>query len=257
MTEPGYPPPPPPNEPPPGDLYGGPPPGPPGPPPGGAAVAPLPWEDRERIGFFPALLETVKLFVTSPTEAYARARERGDYMGPLLYAVLIGWIMGIVGQLWSLLFQGAWMSMMPPQFRDQMGGMGGMGASSAVGFVVGLILTPLVIVLVLFIWSGIVQLFLMMLGGLNQSTSGYEGTFRTVAYAQTASLAQIIPVFGGLIALVWSIVLEVIGLVRMHRTSQGKAAGAILLPIGLCCICLGVVFFFAIGAIMSAIGEMQ
>jgi hypothetical protein len=257
MSEPGYPPPPPPSEPPPpGDLYGGPPPGPPGPPPGSAAVPPLPWEDRERIGFFPALFETVKLFVTSPTEAYARARERGDYMAPLLYAVLIGWVMGIIGQLWSLLFQGAWMSMMPADFRDQMGAMG-MGASNAAGFVLGLILTPLIIVIVLFVWSGIVHLFLMMLGGHQQSASGYEGTFRTVAYAQTASLAQIIPVFGGLIAFVWSIVLVVIGLVRMHRTSQGKAVGAVLLPIALCCVCIGVVMFFAIGAIMAAIGEMQ
>jgi hypothetical protein len=257
MSEPGYPPPPPPSEPPPpGDLYGGPPSTPPG-PPGGAAVPPLPWEDRDRIGFFPALFETVKLFVTSPTEAYARAKERGDYLSPLLFAVIIGWVMGIIGQLWNLLFQGAWMSMMPADFRDQMGTMG-MGASSAAGFVVGLILTPLIIVIVLFIWSGIVHLFLMMLGGHKQSASGFEGTFRAIAYAQTASLAQIIPVFGGLIAFVWGIVLYVIGLVRMHRTSQGKAAGAVLLPIVLCCVCIGVVMFFAIGAIMAAIsGEMN
>jgi len=238
MSEPGYPPPPPPSEPPPrGDLYGGPPPTPPG-PPGGAPVPPLPWEDRDRIGFFPALFETVKLFVTSPTEAYARAKERGDYLSPLLFAVIIGWVMGIIGQLWNLLFQGAWLSMIPADFRDQMGAMG-MGASSAAGFVLGLILTPVIIVVVVFIWSGIVHLFLMMLGGHKQSASGFEGTFRAIAYAQTASLAQIIPVFGGLIALVWGIVLEVIGLVRMHRTSTGKAAGAVLLPIVLCCVCIG------------------
>jgi hypothetical protein len=240
MSEPGYPPPPPPSEPPPpGDLYGGPPSTPPG-PPGGAAVPPLPWEDRDRIGFFPALFETVKLFVTSPTEAYARAKERGDYLSPLLFAVIIGWVMGIIGQLWNLLFQGAWLSMIPADFRDQMGAMG-MGASSAAGFVLGLILTPVIIVVVVFIWSGIVHLFLMMLGGHKQSASGFEGTFRAIAYAQTASLAQIIPipVIGGLIALVWSIVLYVIGLVRMHRTSTGKAAGAVLLPIVLCCVCIG------------------
>jgi hypothetical protein len=30
----------------------------------------------------------------------------------------------------------------------------------------------------------------------------------------------------------------VIGLVRMHRTTQGKAAAAVLIPIGLCCVCV-------------------
>ena len=255
MTEPGYPPPPPPNEPPPpGDVYGGPPPTPPGPPPGGAAV-PLPWENRDQIGFFPALFETVKLFVTSPSEAYARARERGDYMSPLLFAVLIGWVMAVIGQIWGLLFQGAWISMMPAEMRDQIGPM---LAGGGVGFVVNLIFAPVIIVIVLFIVSAIFHLFLMMLGGHKQSAAGFEGTFRAVSYAQVASLAQIIPVFGGLIALVWSIVLYVIGLARLHRTTQGKAAGAVLLPIVLCCVCVVVVMIAAFGTIMAALsGEMQ
>ena len=123
MTEPGYPPP--------GDLYGGSPPPPPM-PPGAAAVPPLPWEDRERRGFFPALFETVKLFVTSPTEAFARAKESGDYLSPILFSVLIGWVATAIGQLYGLLFQGAWLSMLPPEMRDQLGPMMATG-----GFVEG------------------------------------------------------------------------------------------------------------------------
>lgn len=250
MTEPSYPPPP--NEPPPpGDLYGGPPPPPPGPPGGTAAVAPLPWEDRERRGFFPALVETVKLLVTSPTEAFARVRESGDYLSPLLFAVLIGWVMGIIGQIWSLLFQGAWVGMFPAEMRDQMGAM---MAGSAVSFVITVVILPVVIAVVLFIWSGIVHLCLMMLGGHKQSRSGFEGTFRSSSYAYVAAIAQIVPFLGGLIAAVWCLVLQVIGLVRMHRTSTGKAVGAVLIPIALCCVCFGAIFAIAFGSIMAALG---
>jgi hypothetical protein len=170
MTEPGYPPP--------GDLYGGAPPPPPM-PPGGAAVPPLPWEDRERRGFFPALFETVKLFVTSPTEAFARAKESGDYLSPILFSVLIGWVATAIGQLYGLLFQGAWLSMLPPEMRDQLGPMMATGGAS---FILTLILAPVLLLIWFFIWSGIVHLFLMMLGGHKQSSSGFEGTFRAVSY---------------------------------------------------------------------------
>lgn len=255
MTDPGssYPPPAPPGPPPTppggGDLYGGPP---AGPPP--VAVAPLPWEERERLGFFPALFETVKLLVTSPTEAFARARESGDYLSPLLFAVLIGWVMAIISQVWSLLFKSTWISMMPPEMRDQVGPMMATGGAS---FLITLLLAPVFIVIGLFIWSGILHLFVMMLGAHQQSSSGFEGTFRAVSYSYVSSLAQVVPIVGGLIALVWNIILQVIGLVRMHRTTQGKAVGAVLIPIGLCCVCVIVLVVVAIGSIASAIGGMQ
>jgi hypothetical protein len=44
-----------------------------------------------------------------------------------------------------------------------------------------------------------------------------------------------IPVVGGIIATVWWIVLAVQGVQRMHRTTQGKAIAAILIPVVVCC----------------------
>jgi hypothetical protein len=217
-------------------------------------VAPLPWEDRERLGFFPALFETIKLLVTSPTEAYARARVSGDYLSPILYAVIIGWVMAIISQLWSLLFQSTWITMVPADMRDQIGPM---MATSGASFLITLLLAPVFILIGLFIWSGILHLLVMMLGAHKQSTSGFEGTFRAVAYAYTSSLAQLIPLVGGLIALVWMIILQVIGLVRMHRTTQGKAAAAVLIPIGLCCVCVIVAIVLAIGSMAAAFSNMQ
>ena len=56
------------------------------------------------------------------------------------------------------------------------------------------------------------------------------------------------PFAGGLIAMVWAIVLETIGLATLHRTSYGKAVAAVL-PLLICCVCL----FFAFGTIVALI----
>lgn len=45
-------------------------------------------------------------------------------------------------------------------------------------------------------------------------------------------VGQIIPVVGGLIAIVWWIVLAIQG---VHRTTSGKATAAILIPVVVCC----------------------
>jgi hypothetical protein len=146
------------------------------------------------------------------------------------------------------------MRIMPPELRAQYAEA---SAPNALSFIIGLILTPIIIVIVLFIWSGIVHLFLMMLGGHKQSTSGYEGTFRAVSYAQVAAVAQIVPFVGPFIAGIWGLVLQILGVARLHRTSTGKAVGAVLLPIVLCCLCGIALFALMFGAIMAAIGDMN
>jgi hypothetical protein len=53
---------------------------------------------------------------------------------------------------------------------------------------------------------------------------------------------QVVPFCGGLIGMVWSIVVQIIGLKEMHETGGGTATAAVLLPMVLCC-CLCVGFF--------------
>ena len=222
------------------------------PPPGGPP--PLPWEDRQRLGFLNALVETIKLLVTAPGEAYRRAKEKGDLLSPLLFAVIVGWAMAIIGQLWSLAFKSTWITLLPAELRHQIGPM---LATSAIGFVMTVILAPILIVVGLFIWSGIVHLCLMMVGGTNNSTAGFEGTFRAASYAQVASLAQVVPVAGGIIGMVWGIVLQVIGLATVHKTSQGKALMAVLIPIALCCVCIAAVIAIAGASLFAALSSAQ
>jgi hypothetical protein len=44
-----------------------------------------------------------------------------------------------------------------------------------------------------------------------------------------------IPVCGGLIAAVWGLVVNCIGLARAHETDTGRAVLAVMLPVIVCC----------------------
>jgi hypothetical protein len=205
---------------------------------GAGARSGLPWDDRQQKGFFTAFIETLQIVLTRPAEAFTVMKREGGFGEPLIYAVIGGSVGAIVSFLFSLLFHS--FGMFTDQ-RNPLGAMAGMGIGS-IGFI---ILAPLAIVICLFILAGIVHLCLMIVGGANQP---FETTFRVLAFTQGSTGAlQIIPVCGGLIAAVWGIVVNCIGLARAHETDTGRAVLAILLPLVLCCGLMGVLLFMVGG----------
>jgi hypothetical protein len=236
-----------------------PPPPPPGaipPPPGGFAQVPnpLPWENRPRIGFADALVDTIKLFATRPAEAWSRTREKGDIGQPILFAICVGWIGIAFNSVYGLLFGQVWLRFLPLHLRDRVGPMlaGTLGVT-----LFQIILAPLFILIGLFIGSAILHVCFLIVGALSNSTAGFEGTIRIVGYSWVAQLAHIVPVFGGLLALVASLILSVMGAQALHRSSQGKAIFGVLLPIILCCGCVIVGLIIGGAAFMGALSRTR
>jgi hypothetical protein len=220
------------------------------PPPGGLPPsAALPWEQPG----YPALeglYETAKLFLTAPSQAFARMSPAGTLGRPLLYAVIFGWLGIIASQAYSLAFRGA--------IHNLLSGLPGYSSRLAFGFPVAatvgiMVLAPIFVLLGIFIWSAIVHLFLMLVGG---AKTGFASTVRVVAYSSTVQIVQVIPLCGGTIAAVWALVLYIIGLAIAHRTTQGKSALAVLLPLALCCVCVAILVAAFGAAIMAAIGHL-
>src|SRR5262245_45613823 len=120
----------------------------------------LPWEHRQESGFFNAFIETLKMVLTQPAEAFSVMKREGGLGEPIIYALIGGCVGGIVSFLFSLGFQSIGL------FADKnnsLAAMTGMGIGSAAM----IILLPLFIVIGLFIGSGIMHLCLMMVGGAN------------------------------------------------------------------------------------------
>jgi hypothetical protein len=224
------------------------PPPPPPPPSGGAGGAGLPWEVRDGASGPAAFAETVKLLISEPAAAFARARRRGDLVPPLAYAVVISWFGVLAQQLWRFAFGRSLLESAFPALRDNLGRS---FALSGVAMVVALVVTPIVVLVFLFIGSAIVHLFLLLFGATKSSESGFEGTLRALCWSTTAQLAQVVPFAGGLVALVWGIILQTLGLAELHRTTHGRALAAILAPLALCCVCLGAFFGVALAGILA------
>ena len=186
----------------------------------------LPWEHRQERGFFNAFIETLAMVLTKPDLAFRTMKTEGGLAEPLIYALIGGCLGGIVSLLFSLGLQS--MGLFTGQ-RDAFGVMAGMG----IGSIAFIVLIPIFIVVGLFIGAAIVHLCLMIVGGANKS---FEVTFRVLAFSQgSTGPLQMIPVCGGLIAGVWALVVNCIGLARAHETSTGRAVLAVLLPLVVCC----------------------
>ena len=201
------------------------------PPPGGPAPAGLPWERRSELGFLNAFVETIKLFVTSPAEAWQRTKEKGDFAEPLIFAILVSWIGIAVSTLWSGLFGNAWVAFLPADMKEKMAGA---FATNTAALLIQVGLAPIFVLIGLFIGAGIFHLMLSLLGAARQP---FEATARVVAYGVGAtSLLGLIPFCGGIIGGLYGIYLYIVGLADVHDTDITKAAIAVLTPAVVCCV---------------------
>jgi hypothetical protein len=228
--------------------YGGPPPPPP--------AAKLPWEDRATIGFGAGLMQTIKVFFTAPRAAFDSAARKGDYASPVLWTIVIMIIALIIQFIYSIMLVGPMTaiitSILPPEAQTEF--LATMAASTGFSMVMNALMIPIFAVLAVigaFIMAAIYHVCLMMAGG-SQSDAGFEGTFRAMSYSYSAQVAGIVPIVGSLIALIWGIVLMVIGMSSIHRLSTGKAVIVVLIPAFLCCACLSVGIAMFAGTMMAA-----
>jgi hypothetical protein len=217
---------------------------PPGPPPVGAPPAAaillsaepvtgtaagrpgLPWEHREARGFLNGFIETLQMVLSRPAEAFSAMKTTGGLGGPLLYA-LIG---AGAGALVSCLFSFGLRSV--GIFSEQRNGFGAL-PWVGIGSAAFIVLIPVFIVLGLFIGAAVIHLCLLIVGGAKES---FETTFRVLAFTQgSTGPLQMIPICGGLIAAVWGLIVNCIGIARAHQIETGRAVLAVLLPVIVCC----------------------
>jgi hypothetical protein len=225
-----------------------PPPLPPPPVPG------VPWERRDQIGLVNALVETTQQVLLSPGDFFGRMAVTGGVGGPLLYAVIVGYIGLAAASLYNVVFNsmfGAGFLRFGRQARlERLMPL----LHSGTSLVAQLVLGPVWIVIGLFVGAGIVHVFLMLVGGANRD---FEATFRVAAYSHAVALLNLIPFCGGFIGLVWWIVVASTGLALAHQTTQGRALAAVLLPIVLICCCCALVAGLALGGIGAALSQWQ
>lgn len=201
------------------------------------------WEDRESLGFFGGLFKTLNDALFRPSEFFGKMSVTGGLTDPLLYGLIVGMVGLMFSYLWQILMHGTMQNVMPGMQSQYL--FPGMGLAFLAFF------SPFMIIIGLFVSAGVLHLCLMMVRGAKYP---FEATFRVVSYGSSANVFLLIPFCGNLIALVWAIVLYIIGLREAHETSGGKAAFAVFLPAIVCCglVLFGVALF--LGAAAGSLG---
>ncbi len=204
-----------------------------------------PWEERERLGFITSLTSTLKESLLRPSDFFRKMPVTGGLGSPLIYAMIWGTLGMMFTVVWQIISGGVLeMMVKPPGMKQEFGPE----------YLLALaILSPLFVIIGLFIGSGILHLCLMLIGG---NKKGFEATFRVVSYSYGAQIFSAIPFCGGLIAAIWMIVIEIIGLKEAHGISGGKAALAIFLPLIFCCVLIAIFIAILIPIIIGAIGSI-
>src|SRR6266487_1006939 len=202
----------------------------------------LPWDERQTKGLFNAFIETLQMVLSRPVAAFTAMKREGGLGEPLLYAI----IGGTLGGVFAITYNFALRSFAP--FGDRHGALA--HVFGGLGWIFLLLLTPLFVVIGMFVASAILHVCLMIVGGAKQS---FETTFRVVCFAEgSASPLLVIPFCGGLIVGIWKVILYCIGLARAHETDTGRVVIAVLLPLIVCCGGFLLLIFGAFGAWSAA-----
>ena len=215
-------------------------------------AAGLPWEEPNAgLG---SIVPTAMRFIASPIKAFTKMSLTVDLVRPIAYFVAFVLLSVPIGQLWRYILWSqatSGLELIPKDVLAQAPWLPVMLGRPTVMVVVGLmIIAPLLNLITLFVWSGVVHVFLMMVGG---APSGFAATLRVTCYSQTAAIAVIVPVAGGLIQPIWFLILQIIGLSQAHRVSGGKAAFAVIVPLAVCCGCvvgIGIISGLAVGNLL-------
>ena len=153
--------------------------------------------------------------VTHPVGFFRNIARRGDFVNPLIFALVCAVISAAFGGFLGILYATV--------------GIGDGSVWGAIGaFVTSMFFTPIISTIALFIGAGILHLLVALI--IKPANTGFEATFRVVSYANVAQLVSWIPVLGPIVAAVASIALSIIGVREVHETTTGKAALVVLIP---------------------------
>ena len=208
------------------------------------------WEQRQQLGSWKAIVETVKGVLSLPAHTFRTMRRDGGLGSPLLFWLFTGAVGIAVGQVYSVLLQGVMAGAMASAGAasgQQAAAMFGMNATVGAFSIIWM---PIAFLIGLFIQAGLIHLTLMMLKAANHP---FETTFRVVAYAFGATgTLHLIPLCGSTVAGLWGLIAVCIGLGPAHGTTTGKGVAATLIPFGVCCLLVFGLYAVIIGGVVAA-----
>jgi hypothetical protein len=181
-----------------------------------------PWERRAETGLRKGIVQTAKQVVFSPRTFFRHTASEGGLWEPLAFGILFGSIGLMLELFWQFLMGEGSLSSIEIDFIGDYG--------TSIVFLAAAILCPLAATAMICMTSLIVHLLLTVVGG---ARNGFEATFRAVCYSQATQFWALIPYVGGVIATLWLVVVQIIGIREIHGVSYTRVLIAFFVPVAL------------------------
>ena len=180
----------------------------------------FPWPPAEDESIVSAFSRTWQGASLRPRDFFARMPEHDSLGAAVIYYLAIG-----IAAAGAMLFFR--MIMGPPDdgtasLLTELGLVGGWNP------LVDFLFSPIMLLLSLFVSAGVTHVLLLLFRG---ATRSYTFTTRVFAFAYSPQILGIVPYVGTVIGFIWMVGVAIIGLSAGHRTTTGRAAAAVLVPL--------------------------
>lgn len=188
----------------------------------------LPWEDPA-VPFPENLWRTWKGSLFAPSDFFRRVTEERPFARALLYFLLAV----VAGAVFTLAWQ-SWLT----SAAVYTGGVPGVEPAAGPAF--SFFLAPFMALIGLAVATAVYHLGALVLA---PERRGIGATARVLCYAAGPSVLAVIPFVGSIVGAVWTVVLQVVGLREVHRTTTPRALAMVFW--------LWVAFFFLLAAVVA------
>jgi hypothetical protein len=194
----------------------------------------FPWPPAEGEPVTQAFVDTWTGASLRPRSFFSRMPEHGTIRTTLLYYIPLGIAVAGVNLFWRLVLGG---------FEEQQEAvLGEMQLGDGMNPLVEFFMSPVILLLSLFIAAGITHALLKLFGGASRS---FGFTTRVFAYAYSPQILTVVPVVGNVVGFVWMVGIAIIGLKEGHRTGMGRVLAAVLIPVIIGLMLMAVALFIA------------
>jgi hypothetical protein len=171
------------------------------------------WEDPS-VAFPASLLRTWRDSLFQPAAFFRRLAWEGSLARPLLYYLLVS----ITSAFFVLLWRSTDVPLLASSFRPE----------APLAPLVQFFFEPFAALIGLGLGVIVLQLFALILAPARR---GMRATARVFCYSAGPAVFTAVPILGPAVGAVWSLVLLVMGLREAHRTTPGRAAAIVLIPV--------------------------